>query len=135
MNIGSMKRKKMNKKIYGYIYILQGKNQSGVGILDQWVWIILCNFSKWITSSSFKENLESSHCCIASQGTGCSFGSNSIPSLGTSIRCGCSQKKKKERLEGKFQSFGINVSQSLSYHPLNPIHIVDCLLWWPSRGK
>ena len=37
MNTGSMKRKKMNKKIYGYIYILQGKNQSGVGILDQWV--------------------------------------------------------------------------------------------------
>ena len=36
MTIGSMKRKKMNKT-HVYIYILQGKNLTGSGIVDQWV--------------------------------------------------------------------------------------------------
>lgn len=121
-----MKRKKMNKKIYGYIYILQGKNQSGVGILDQWVWIILCNFSKWITSSSFKENLESSHCCIASQGTGCSFGSNSIPSLGTSIRCGSGSKKKKKKIELVFVCVSVRPSHG-RVDFFCPITVSTCL--------
>ena len=61
---------------------------------------LICGLAQWVQELALQQDSVRSGIAVAAVQAG-SYGSDSPPSLGTSMCCGCNLKKQKDRKEGR----------------------------------